>query len=136
VINATTFMSATGHLKAHASWTFGQNTSSVEAWAQLGLWFGFPSTPSARYENVLLGIIGTYSHWITGPATATLSISAGVNLSETMFPVPPNAVVVFQVAVRVHYWNNSGDIEADFESGNFSIACPVVVFSLLNKIPV
>jgi len=32
VINAATFMSATGHLKAHAPWTlFGQNESVVQA---------------------------------------------------------------------------------------------------------
>jgi hypothetical protein len=28
--------------------------------------------------------------------------------------------------------NDNGDIEADFESGDFQISCPGVVFSLLN----
>jgi hypothetical protein len=40
------------------------------------------------------------------------------------------------MALTVEYENDDGDIEADFESGDFKIACPVVVFSLLNSPPV
>jgi hypothetical protein len=73
---------------------------------------------------------------MTGPETNELSISTGVNLSKTMFAVPPGTVVVFEVAVTVDYINDAGDVEVDFENGNFKIACPVVVFSLLNMPPV
>jgi hypothetical protein len=61
-----------------------------------------------------------------------------VSLNATLFPVaivPPGKVIVFEVALRLDYWNNSGDIEADFESGDFRIACPVVVIWLLNSPP-
>jgi hypothetical protein len=52
-----------------------------------------------------------------------------------MFAVPPGDVVVFEVALLLEYENDSGDIEADFESGDFQISCPVVVLSLLNSPP-
>ena len=32
----------------------------------------------------------------------------------------------------IHYDNDGGDIEADFQSGDFQIDCPVVVLWLLN----
>ncbi len=37
VINATTFMSTSGHLKAHAPWTFGVNTSKVDVRTRFGV---------------------------------------------------------------------------------------------------
>jgi len=38
-----------------------------------------------------------------------------------------------EVALAVSYDNDHGNIEADFQSGGFKIACPVVVISLLNS---
>jgi hypothetical protein len=35
-----------------------------------------------------------------------------------------------EVALLLEYENDSGDIEADLESGAFQIACPIVAFSL------
>ena len=52
-----------------------------------------------------------------------------------MFAVPPGNVVVFEVALLVDWENDDGDVEADFESSNFQIACRVVVFSLVNSPP-
>lgn len=136
VINATTFMSATGHLKAHAPWTVGVNTSRVAARAQFGLWYGFPGdVASTDYESAFLGDIGAFGSTFTGGSTRGVSISAGVSLNKTMFPVPPGKVVVFEVALFVDYENDDGNIEADFETGAFKITCPVVVFSLLNMPP-
>jgi hypothetical protein len=71
--------------------------------------------------------------WTWGDGTVGTSILSGVSLNTTMFPVPPGDVVVFEVALALEYNNDSGDIEADFESGDFKIACPVVVFSLMNS---
>jgi hypothetical protein len=136
VINATTFMSATGHLKSHAPWTFGVNTSWVEVTARFGLWFGWPNdVASTSYASEFLGITRALGSTTTGGDTNSSSISAGVSLSKTMFAVPPGNVVVFEVALAVEYENDDGNIEADFESGDFRIACPVVVFSLLNSQP-
>jgi len=137
VINAATFMSATGHLKSHAPWGFWVNTSWVDATALFGLWFGFPrDVASTSYASEWLGATGAYGGGLTQPgSTNASSISAGVSLSKTLFAVPPGNVVVFEVALAVEYENNDGDIEADFESGDFRITCPVVVFSLLNSPP-
>ena len=136
VINAATFMSATGHVKSHAPWGLGVNTSWVQVWARFGLWFGFPQqTASTSYDSKFLGQTGAYGHPFLGGETNAVSISAGVSLNKTMFAVPPRTVVVFEVAIAIVYENDDGDIEADFESGDFKITCPVVVFSLLNSPP-
>jgi hypothetical protein len=136
VINAATFMSATGHLRAHAPWGLGVNTSQVEADALLNLWFGWPTgVTSSNYAGAYLGSIGAFSQTFLGPDTEATSISSGVSLSTTMFAVPPNDVVVFEVALALDCENDSGNIDADFASGDFQIACPVVVFSLLNSPP-
>ena len=75
------------------------------------------------------------SQTFLGPDTEATSVSDGLRLSTTMFAVPPNDVVVFEVALSLYCDNESGNIDADFASGDFQIACPVVVFSLLNNPP-
>ncbi len=136
VINAATFMSATGHLRAHAPWGWGVNTSSVEATALFNLWFGWPTgVTSSTYAGAYLGGTGALSAPMIGPDVEATSISSGVSLSTTLFAVPPGDVVVFEVALELDCENDSGNIDADFASGDFQIACPVVVFSLLNSPP-
>jgi len=136
VINAATFMSATGHLRSHAPWGWGTNTSEVQATALFNLWFGWPTgVTSSTYASAWLGRSGALSTSFIGPDVEGTSISSGVSLSTTMFAVPPGDVVVFEVALELDYDNDSGNIDADFASGDFQIACPVVVFSLLNNPP-
>jgi hypothetical protein len=136
VINAATFMSASGHLRAHAPWGLSVNTSSVYAWADLNLWFGWPTgVTSTSSASEYLGAVGAYASFTTGSDVEGSSVSSGVSLNTTMFAVPPNEVVVFEVAIELDCDNDSGNIDADFASGDFQIACPVVVFSLLNKPP-
>jgi hypothetical protein len=136
VINAATSLSATGHLRAHAPWGLGVNTSQVEADALLNLWFGWPTgVTSSNYASAYLGAIGAYSQTFLGPDIEATDVSSGVTLSATMFAVPPNDVVVFEVALALYCDNDSGNTDADFASGDFQIECPVVVFSLLNSPP-
>lgn len=136
VINATTFMSASGHLKSHAPWGFWVNTSWVNAYARLGLWFGVPREVNpVGYTQQWLAATGAYGSATTGGDTNSTGVSAGLQLSQTMFAVPPSTVVVFEVALAVNFENDDGDIEADFQSGAFRVACPLVVFSLLNSPP-
>ncbi len=136
VISAATFMSASGHLKSHAPWGLGTNVSSVRATALFNLWFGWPTAvTSSHYASAFLGGCGALATTLIGPDTEATSVSSGVSLNTTMFAVPPGNVVVFEVALALDYENDSGDVEADFKSGHFRIACPVVVFSLLNSPP-
>jgi hypothetical protein len=136
VINAASFMSATGHLQAHAPWTIGVNTSGVTAWALLGLWHGLPNNPtSGEYAREYLGQTVAFGSTASGGETNGASVSAGANLHKTMFAVAPGTYVVFEVAISVDYGNDEGDIKADFATGGFRIWCPVVVFSLLNSPP-
>jgi hypothetical protein len=136
VINAATSLTATGHLRSHAPWGIAVNTSSVEADALLNLWFGWPTdVVSSNYAAEYLGASGAFASFFSGPDTEGTSISSGVSLSTTMFAVPPGDTVVFEVALSLYCDNDSGNIDADFASGNFQIECPVVVFSLLNSPP-
>lgn len=140
VINAATFMSATGHLTAHAPWTFWSNSSEVYAYSVLNLWLGWPTPTAVNSSNsasAFLGSTGALGGGVIGGDTQGTSVSSGVSLNTTMFPVPPNTVVVFEVAIELDCSvdDSDGYIEADFESGDFQIACPVVVFSLLNSPP-
>jgi hypothetical protein len=134
VISAATSLSATGYLRAHAPWGLWVNTSMVGTSAWFGLWFGVSNDlNSADYVTVALGGAEAYGSLYTGADVESTTISTGTSLSRTMFAVPPRGVVVFEVALAIDYDNDDGNIEADFESGDFQIACPVVVFSLLNS---
>jgi hypothetical protein len=137
VINAATFMSATGYLKSHAPWGLGVNASWVQATAILNLWHGWPdAVTSSTSDGEFLGVTDAYSSTFTDLGdTEGVSISSGVSLNTSLFAVPAGSLVVFEVALELDYENDGGDIEADFESGDFQIACPVVVFSLLNSPP-
>jgi len=136
VINAATSFSATGHLRSHAPWGLGTNTSEVTVSALFNLWFGWPTgLASSTYDCEWLAGCGALSTTFIGPDVEVQSVSSGVSLNATMFAVPPNTAVVFEVALWVEYENDSGNIDADFASGDFQIACPVVVYSLLNSPP-
>jgi hypothetical protein len=138
VIDATTSLSASGYLRAHNPWggLFADTlSSSVKVSAGLGLWLGVSSDLNvADYVTQELGeVYAQATFW--GADVETTTISEGMSLSKTMFGVPPDSIVVFEVAVFVDYSGLFGNIEADFSSGDFQIACPVVVFSLLNSPP-
>ncbi|HEY6928228.1 MAG TPA: hypothetical protein VJA66_01005 [Thermoanaerobaculia bacterium] len=138
VINAATFFSATGHLTAHAPWTFWSNSSEVYAYADFNLWLGWPTgVTSSNYAIEFLGSTGALGGGVIGGDTNGTNVSGGFSLNTTMFAVPPNTVVVFEVAIELDCSvdDSDGYVEADFESGAFQIACPVVVFSLLNMPP-
>lgn len=59
-----------------------------------------------------------------GPDVEATSISSGVSLSTTMLAVPPNDVVVFEVALELNCDSDSGNIDADFASGDFQVRWP------------
>jgi hypothetical protein len=133
VINAATDMEAAGYIQAYAPWElFGVNFSEVHAKALFSLYGSAGPVAVTAHASADLGDCLAMG-WTWGDGTVGTSILSGVSLNTTMFPVPPGDVVVFEVALALEYNNDSGDIEADFESGDFKIACPVVVFSLMNS---
>jgi hypothetical protein len=138
VINAATSFSATGYLQAHAPWSFWGNQSVVNAYAEFNVWIGFPngSSPNASTE-FFVGAIGALGQALTGSDTEGNSVSSGLSMSNTLVAIPPRAAVFFEVALVLDYEvdDGGGHIQADFNSGDFEIACPVVVYSILNKPP-
>jgi hypothetical protein len=136
VISAATFMSAIGYLTANAPWGLSSSAAWVQAATMLNLWYGWPNdVTSSSSDTEFLEGARAFSEFILGGDTEGSSISSGVSMSTTMFAVPPGALVLFEVAIAILYDNEGGNIEADFETGDFKIACPVVVFSLLNSPP-
>jgi hypothetical protein len=138
VINATTSFSATGWIQAHAPWRFWINESYVNATAQFNVWIGFPNgaAPAAGVAFYLADI-GAMATFLTGSDTEGNPVTAGLTMSNLMVAIPPQAAVFFEVALALYYTNEDpgGNIEVDFESGDFNIACPVVVYSILNQPP-
>jgi hypothetical protein len=134
LINVATFMSANGYLKSNAPWTFGVNSSSVKATAQLNMWLSGSSALASTYASEFLGTTRAISFITTFGDTNGTSISSGASLNATMFAVPPSKAVMLEVALALEYENDEGDIEADFKTDSFKIACPVVVISLLNSL--
>jgi hypothetical protein len=135
VINAATFMSASGHLKAVATGGLSgidptSRFSDVGCSANFALWSWWQNPPPhTDYATQVLASIGvSASFW---DKSATANVSDGASLNRTMFLVPPRGVVVFEVAFTVDYYQGHGHCDADFESGSFRITCPVVVVSVL-----
>jgi len=135
VINATTFVSATGHLKAVATGGLSgidptSRYSGIAVTAGLGLWQWWVTPPShAPYTTQLFAEFEvSASFW---DKSATADVSDGAQLTQSMFLVPPNATVIVEALVSVSYWQGHGHMEADFESGDFRVACPVVLISVL-----
>ncbi len=137
VINVATFMSATGYLRAHAPWGLGTSANEVDAYADLIPSFGLPDTTvTFGPEVAFLGATGAYGSFITGSDTEGTSVSSGVSLSSSGYAVAPKTVAVFEVTLVVDYSNGGGgNVEADFQSGDFQIGCPAVVLWVLNNPP-
>jgi hypothetical protein len=139
VIDVVTALSATGYIQAHAPWdSFSENNSTLTATSLLNLWIGWPDsefvTSSSFYQQGL-GSVWAYASIFDGwfHDTDGRSIASETNPWAGPFAVPPGGLVVFEVAMELDYSNASGDVEADFASGDFNIACPGVVFAVLNN---
>jgi len=134
LIDAATSFSADGFIKANAPWSLGSNYSQIWALALFNIWLSWPTSEvSSSSDFSQLGTASAFSSFLLGGDTNGTPISAGLSLSPTTpMAVPPGGVVFFEVAMDLHYEIDGGDIEADFQSGNFQIACPVVVLWLLN----
>ena len=63
------------------------------------------------------------------------ALSFGVPSAYKCLCQKMNRAVIVAIELDCSVDDSDGYIEADFESGDFRIACPVVVFSLLNSPP-
>jgi hypothetical protein len=141
VIDVVTTLSATGYIQAHAPWgSFLENNSSLTATSLLNLWIGWPnsnSVTSSDFYQQGIGFVWAYGSIFDGwfHDTQGESISAETYPWAGSFAVPPGGLVVFEVALELDYSNASGDVEADFTSGDFNIACPGVSFAVVNNPP-
>jgi hypothetical protein len=133
LINAATSFSAAGYIQANASWSLWSHYSLGGANALFNIWLGWPTSETSSSSDFSgLGSANAFSTWLGGETNGT-AISAGLSLSPaTPFAVPPGGVVFFEVALELTWLIDGGDFQADFQSGDFRIECPVVVLWLLN----
>jgi hypothetical protein len=136
VINATASMSATGYLEATATggWTGIDPTSrhsSVGGSANISLWPWWQPypTPTPEVTQYLPGV-GTYADF--WDETVSTTVSDGYTVTQTQFVVPPKGVVIVEAFFKIGYSNGHGHVDADFESGDFKLGCPVSVISILS----
>jgi hypothetical protein len=134
-INATTFMGATGRLRAYVSGGASgisptSRYSNVFCGANFAVWSWWRQPPvSTPYTTQSLASVHEYaSFWDKAEA---VPVAAGANLNQTMYLVPPQGTVVFEVTLQISYNNGYGRALADFESGDYRVSSPVVVISLL-----
>lgn len=133
LINAATSFSASGYVQANAPWSIWSHYCLGSANALFNIWLGWPtSETSSSSDSSELGSANAFST-LLGGETNGKAISAGVSLSPaTPFAVPPGGVVFFEVALELTWLIDGGDFQADFQSGDFQIDCPVVVLWLVN----
>jgi hypothetical protein len=134
-INASTFMGATGRLKASVSGgpsgiSPTSRYSDVYCSANFALWSWWRQPPiSTPYTSQSLASVHEFaSFWDKSEA---VSVADGANLNQTMYLVSSKGTVVFEVMLQITYYNGHGRALADFESGDFRVSSPVVVVSLL-----
>jgi hypothetical protein len=133
VIHATTFLSATGFVSAHAPWAFWSD-SRIDVEARLAMWAGTaPELSSTDYTSEFLGRAGAIGTWSTGSGTDSMFVVGRSNMSKTAFVVAPRQLAIIEVALAVESENDDGNVVADFATGNFGLVCPLVVVSLVNS---
>lgn len=135
VINAATYVSATGRIKciadggAHGIYSLPSSHVSAGASFRLWPWWQHPSGPGPAASTVFRDVRVDAALF---DKSRSVDISHSAMLDRSMFIVPPNGVVVLEAAVWVGYWNDPGRAIGDFQNGSYRITCPVVVVSKLS----
>lgn len=135
VIDATTSISATGYMEATATGGLTgidptSRYSNVWASASISLWPWWEPYPTPTPEvTQALGSVSSSSSFFDD--TRSVSVSDGATVTKPQFVVPPKGVVIVEAALKVTYSNGHGHVDADFESGDFQVTCPVSVLTML-----
>lgn len=105
VINASTFMSATGRIRciadggAHGLYSLPHSDVSAGAQFSLWPWWQHPATPTPAASTVFASPRATADLWDESNSAA---ISHGASLDKSLFLVPPNGVVVLEALEKRH----------------------------------
>jgi hypothetical protein len=132
VISPFSFVIATGYIEADADRAYWlANVSNVGAEADFYLWQWWePSSAPILSASASLGHVSALAEYFQTDSESE-SIAAGVRLDAGTFFVPRYSTALFEVAISVSFYSDSGTAVADFESGNFNVACPVVAFPVV-----
>jgi hypothetical protein len=132
VIDPLTFVIATGYIEADADRAYWlANVSNVGAEAEFYLWQWWQQSQAPILSaTASLGHVSAVAEYFQTDSESK-SIAAGVKLDAGTFFVPRYSTAVFEVAVSISFYSDSGTAVADFESENFNVTCPVVAFPVL-----
>ena len=133
-IDPFAFVIATGYLEADADRAYWLvNVANVSAEAAFSLWqWWLPAPAPILSASASLGGVSAVAEYFQSDSESK-SIAAGVRLDAGTFFVPSYSTAVFEVAVSISFYSDTGTAVADFESGNFNVTCPVVAFSVLQS---
>src|SRR4030095_12642680 len=115
------------------------NAVFVQATLNVWEWWNQPPTmlsPQATQVQKVLAVSASGGGFLSdlgGGDVDSASANAIHDLRRTLVSVPPNGVVVFEVALEFYYDNTGGGmIQANFASGDFGLMCPAVVIAILS----
>jgi hypothetical protein len=134
VIDAVTFLSASGrlHLSQSGSLTISVGSMDVKAKLEVLALTQPPISVNHEAQFIKSIIAPSYPLWVDGSSDATFS--EGLNLAATHCTIPPETNVLFVVSVTVDCDFAPGRAVADLATGNFEVRCPLVVVSLRGQL--
>jgi hypothetical protein len=139
VVNIDAYLVLKGHCQCGSDGGVfpGSRYSNLQLLSKLYLleWWNQPPTQplgqADQFQQALFISTDT-GGWSDPGAIEFKDIFRGYDLRYTSFIVPPNGVVLFEVAAAVSYSMSDGVIAVDFASGDFEIVCPAVLVATLS----
>ena len=136
VINASSYLALNGYFRAYAEgslsylWNVGGHTSSMYLSASLNCWewWNQPPTLTRSDTKPVLELSANAGFF---DDTQTKTLSDVVDFEVDQFVVPPNGVVVFEVALNMSYSVDDGHVHINFEDGGHEVVCPAISIALL-----
>ena len=140
VVNIDTLLMFHGQLEASQGGGFwpGSRSASISAEGRLHVfeWWNHPPTEpflqTDQTQSVANAHIGGGGFGDVG-GIIPQDVFRTVSLGYSHFLMPPNAVTVIEVTAGFPYstGSDSGRVRADFNSGDFQLACPYVLIGIL-----
>ena len=138
VINVDGFLIVNGFCLIGSDGGFwpGDRRSSLGLTANLSLWEWWnqpPTQPFAQPDQSQQVLhLSTNTGGFGDPGALEFKeIFRGYDLRHEQFLLPPGGVVVIEVALSITYGSSDGNVDVDFETGDFHVSSPVVLLRIL-----
>jgi hypothetical protein len=100
----------------------------------VGVWNQPPTLTDlqAVQKQTVPGVVGSGGFSILpGVNIESARIQGNFDLRRNLFVLPPHGVAVFETTLEFRYRNkNGGEVQIDFNGGDFSVMCPGIVIEI------